>query len=116
MRGTHFKIDNPDDKKIGEICIKGRNIMMGYLKNEKATIEVIDSDGYFHTGDLGSIDKGGYITITGRIKELIITAGGENIGPVIIEDNFNRLCFPVSNIVVIGDKRKFLSALLTFKV
>ena len=90
--------------------------MMGYLNNEKATKEVIDKDGYFHTGDLGSIDKDGYISIRGRIKELIITAGGENIGPVIIEDHFNRICFPAGNIIVIGDKKRFLSALITLKV
>jgi len=62
--------------------------MMGYLKNEKATMETIDEYGYFKTGDLGRIEKGGFLKITGRMKELIITAGGENVAPVPIEDNF----------------------------
>jgi len=62
--------------------------MMGYLKNEKATIETIDALGFIRSGDKGKIDKDGHLKITGRIKELIITAGGENIAPVMIEDNF----------------------------
>jgi long-chain-fatty-acid--CoA ligase ACSBG len=86
MYGTKVKIHNENDKGIGEICLKGRNIMMGYLKNEKATMEVIDEDGYFHSGDLGRVDERGFVHITGRIKELIITAGGENIAPIIIEE------------------------------
>lgn len=90
--------------------------MMGYLKNEKATIEVIDKDGYFHSGDIGNVDSNGYVSITGRLKELIITAGGENIAPVLIEENFKKMCPPVSNIMVVGDYRKFLAALITFKV
>lgn len=66
--------------------MRGRLIMMGYLKNESATQEVIDSQGFFHSGDLGKFDDRGFLRITGRIKELIITAGGENIAPVILED------------------------------
>lgn len=65
---------------------------MGYLNNEKATKEAIDKNGFFHTGDLGKKDNEGWIYISGRIKELIITAGGENIGPVIIEDTFKKFC------------------------
>ena len=77
--------------------------MSGYLKNEAATKEVIDSQGYFHSGDLGKVDENGFLFITGRIKELIITAGGENVAPVIIEDNFKAVCPPVSNIMVVGE-------------
>ena len=62
--------------------------MMGYLKNDQATMETIDENGYFKTGDQGRIEKGGFLKITGRMKELIITAGGENVAPVPIEDNF----------------------------
>lgn len=62
--------------------------MMGYLNNEEATRECIDQNGYFKTGDQGRIDEGGFLKITGRMKELIITAGGENVAPVPIEDNF----------------------------
>ena len=101
--GIEVKIDNPDEKGNGEIIFRGRNIMMGYLKNEAATKETIDSQGYLHSGDLGKVDKHGFLFITGRIKELIITAGGENIAPLIIEDNFKEACPPCSNIMVIGE-------------
>jgi len=63
------------------VCGKGRNRFMGYLNNEKNTIETIDAEGYCHSGDIGYLDSKGNLTITGRLKELIITAGGENISP-----------------------------------
>ena len=81
-----MKIFNPDNDGIGEICMKGRHRFMGYYKNDKATIETIDTYGYLHSGDLGSINKYGELIIQGRIKELIITAGGENIAPLLIEE------------------------------
>lgn len=84
LPGIEFKIDNPDKDGIGEICMKGRNCFMGYYKNEKATMEVYDNEGFVHSGDLGIL-KDGFLDITGRIKELIITAGGENIPPILIE-------------------------------
>ena len=103
IEGGELKIDHPDENGIGEICGRGRNIMMGYFKNEEATKEVIDSDGWLHTGDKGRIDENGFLYVTGRIKEIIITAGGENIGPVAIEDTFKSFCPMVSNIMVIGE-------------
>ena len=115
MSGTHMKITEPDDEGKGEIRIKGRMVMMGYLKNEKATMECIDDDGYFRTGDQGTFEKK-YLKITGRIKELIITAGGENIAPVPIEDNFKLQCPACSNIMMIGENQRFMAALITFKV
>jgi long-chain-fatty-acid--CoA ligase ACSBG len=90
--------------------------MMGYLKNDEATKDCIDENGYFKTGDQGRIDKGGYLKITGRIKELIITAGGENVAPVPIEDNFKEACPACSNIMLLGENRRFMSALITLKV
>lgn len=90
--------------------------MMGYLKNEQATMECIDEHGYFKTGDQGRIDKGGFLKITGRIKELIITAGGENVAPVPIEDNFKISCPACSNIMLLGENQRFMAALITFKV
>lgn len=116
LQGIDLKINNPDEKGEGEIVFRGRNIMMGYLKNEAATKETIDGQGYLHSGDLGKIDKDGFLFITGRIKELIITAGGENVAPLIIEDNFKEFCPPCSNIMVIGENQKFLCAFVTFKV
>ena len=115
LDGTHIKIANPDENGEGEICISGRTIMMGYLKNESATTEVIDQDGYFKTGDLGKIVDGKWLKITGRIKELIITAGGENVAPVIIEDLFKLHFPPCSNIMLVGENERFIAALISFK-
>lgn len=115
--GSEMKIDQPDDQGNGEICFRGRHIMMGYLKNEQATAETIDVDGWLHSGDIGVIDKKGFLKITGRLKELIITAGGENVPPVLIENEIkNEIGEVVSNIIVIGDRRKFLSCLVSLKV
>merc|ERR1719240_1096432 len=83
---------------------------------EKKTREAIDDDGWLHSGDMGCIDENGFLRVTGRYKELIITAGGENIAPVPIEENIKKLCPPISNIVMIGDKRKFNCCLVTLKV
>jgi long-chain-fatty-acid--CoA ligase ACSBG len=76
---------------------------------------MFDQDGFIHSGDLGII-KDGFLEVTGRIKELIITAGGENIAPLTIEEVFKEVCPMCSNIMVIGDNRKFLAALITLKV
>jgi long-chain-fatty-acid--CoA ligase ACSBG len=99
----------------GEVCYRGRHIMMGYMKNAEKTAETIDDDGWLHSGDIGTVDSDGFLSITGRIKELIITAGGENIPPVLIENEFKAAMPCISQCVVIGDKRKFLSILITLK-
>ena len=90
--GTDLIIDKPDETGQGEVCFRGRHIMMGYLKNEEANKQTIDSKGFLHSGDVGTIDSKGYMRITGRIKEMIITAGGENIIPAHIEDVFKHEC------------------------
>lgn len=100
----------------GELCFRGRNIFMGYLKNEESTRETIDSHRRVHSGDEGKLDKNGAMMITGRFKELLVTAGGENIAPVPIELNIKAELPFLSNIMAIGDHMKFVSALLTFKV
>ena len=117
MLGTHFKVEKakPEDRD-GELCFKGRNMFMGYLKNEEETRRTKDNQGYVHSGDVGYLDEDGFLHITGRIKELIITAGGENVAPVPIEDKLKEICPILSNVVLIGDDRKFISALLTLKV
>ena len=90
---------------------------MGYLFDEKKTLDAIDDEGWLHSGDLGSVDDDGFYTIVGRIKEIIITAGGENIAPVNIEDEIKKeLGNLISNIMVVGEKRRFLSCLITLKV
>ena len=116
LPGTDLKIDNPDEQGEGEICMRGRNTMMGYLKNDQATIDTIDSQGYVKSGDRGKIEKDGHLKITGRIKEIIIGAGGENIAPVPVEDNFKENCPVCSNIMMIGEQQRFMAALITFKV
>jgi len=114
--GVEMKIADADKDGNGEICFRGRHVFMGYLKNDKATAEAIDPEGWLHSGDIGKVDSQGFLTITGRIKELLITAGGENIPPVIIEDEIKRqLGEVISNVMVVGDRKKFLSAVITLR-
>lgn len=116
MDGTELRLMNPDDAGNGEICFSGRHIFMGYMKNDAGTAETIDKDGYLHSGDIGRYDSEGFLNITGRLKELIITAGGENVPPVLLEDEVkHEIGAVISNIQVIGDKRKFLTALVTLR-
>jgi long-chain-fatty-acid--CoA ligase ACSBG len=90
--------------------------MMGYLNNMEKTTESIDEDGWLHSGDVGAIDEAtNMLRITGRIKELIITAGGENIAPVPIEDCIKKNCPGISNVMMVGDKRKYNTLLVTLK-
>jgi len=95
----------------GEILSKGPNIMKGYWGMEKETAEVIDSEGWFHTGDIGEVDSEGFLRITDRKKELIINAYGKNVAPAPIENTLKGSRF-IGQAVVIGDRRKFLAALL----
>lgn len=113
--GIKTKVLNPDENGHGELCCYGRNTFMGYVDELQKTVEVLDEDGWFNTGDVGYINEKSLHYITGRTKELIITAGGENVAPVPIEMTLKNELPHISNAVVIGDRRKFLSVLLTLK-
>ncbi|RAO07519.1 AMP-dependent synthetase/ligase [Micromonospora noduli] len=96
----------------GEILISGELIFQGYWRNETATAETISADGWFRTGDLGQLDSDGYLSITGRKKELIVTAGGKNVAPAVLED-LVRAHPLISQCVVVGDRKPFIAALVT---
>lgn len=113
--GTRSKIDKPDEDGNGEICMYGRNVFMGYLNDPEKTKEALDPDGWLHSGDLGKINKNSFLQITGRIKELIITAGGENVAPALIELALKTEIPIISQAVVVGDRRKYLTLLATLK-
>jgi len=125
---TAATISTPDDFKVGtigkpfpgcevriasdgEILVKGPNVFQGYYKNEEATREAI-VDGWLHTGDIGEIDADGFIKITGRKKDIIITAGGKNITPANLENEIKQHPL-VSQCVVVGDRKPYLVALVT---
>jgi long-chain acyl-CoA synthetase len=97
----------------GEILVRGGNLMKGYYKDDRATSETIDSEGWLHSGDVGEFDQHNYLKITDRKKDLIITAGGKNIAPQELENKLKSLAPIVSQVVVIGDRRPFLTCLLT---
>lgn len=103
------------DQNTGEVKFCGRHVMMGYMHDLEATSEIIDPTGWLRSGDVGKIDEDGYLKITGRKKEILITTGGENVAPVLIEDALKKHLSCISNAMVVGDKRKFLTVLLCLK-
>ncbi|MCR5270094.1 MAG: AMP-binding protein [Prevotella sp.] len=100
------KIDSPDPAHIpGEILARGLNVMLGYYKNPEATAETIDKDGWYHTGDLGTMDYEGNVFINGRSKNMLLGANGQNIYPEEIEDKLNSMTMVVESIVVQRDTK-----------
>lgn len=103
------KIDNPDEKGIGEICVKGENIMDGYYKMPEQTLETIDVDGWLHTGDLGFVNKEGFIFISGRSKNMILSSSGQNIYPEEIEAKINFMPYVTESLVLDAGNGKLIS-------
>ena len=96
----------------GELLCRGGQIFAGYWNDEEATAEVIERDGWLHTGDVGEVDDEGFVRITGRMREILVTAGGKNVAPAVLEDRLraHRL---VSQCLVVGDGQPFIAALVT---
>jgi len=107
LPGTEVRV--ADD---GELSFRGPQVFQGYWNNDEATAEAIDADGWFATGDLGEVDADGYVRITGRKKEIIVTAGGKNVAPAVLEDHVRAHAF-VSQCLVVGDGKPFVAALVT---
>ena len=100
-KNMQVRIDSPDPENIpGEILAKGPNVMLGYYKNPEATRETIDTDGWYHTGDLGLMDSNGNVFIKGRSKNMLLGASGQNIYPEEIEDRLNSLPLVAESVVV----------------
>ncbi|MFJ3159385.1 AMP-dependent synthetase/ligase [Streptomyces kanasensis] len=95
----------------GEVLLHGEHVFTGYWQNESATAEAL-ADGWFHTGDIGTLDEDGYLAITGRKKEILVTAGGKNVAPAVIEDRIRGHAL-VAECMVVGDGRPFVGALVT---
>ena len=102
--GQQIKVINENEEGIGEICIKGPNLMIGYYKDPEETAKVIDEEGWFHTGDLGYIDSDGYAYLTGRAKNVIITKNGKNVYPEELEYQLGLIPF-VSESFVFEDTK-----------
>jgi long-chain acyl-CoA synthetase len=107
LPGTEVRV--ADD---GELLFRGGQVFSGYWANGAATAEVLEQDGWFHTGDIGEIDEEGFVRITGRKKEILVTAGGKNVAPSVLEDRV-RAHSLVSQCLVVGDGRPFIAALVT---
>ena len=104
--GTEIRI-----AEDGEVLVKGPNVFLGYYKDPEATKACLD-EGWMHSGDIGEFDNDGFLKITGRKKEIIITAGGKNVAPAAIEGSL-KTHVPIGDVVIIGDRRKYLVALIT---
>jgi long-chain acyl-CoA synthetase len=104
LKGVQVRIVEPDRDGIGEIMVRGDNVMLGYYKNPGQTAKVIEN-GWFHTGDLGKIDEDGYIFITGRAKDVIVTRGGKNVYPDVVENVINKSKY-IAESIVLGYRTK----------
>lgn len=106
MLGVEVKI-----AEDGEICVRGENVCLGYFKDKEGTAELIDSEGWLHSGDVGEIDAEGFLRVTGRKKEILVTSGGKKTAPAFLEGLLKNIT-PIGNAMVIGEARNYLTALL----
>lgn len=115
LENVEIRIDNPDENGIGEVVAKGDNVMLGYYENEGATKAVLQEDGWFHTGDLGYVDKDGYLFLSGRKKNVIVLKNGKNVFPEELEAEISAIPYQLENIVVglpnKGDERDLVVSL-----
>lgn len=107
LAGTTVRV--ADD---GELLFRGGQVFGGYWGNPEATAEALEDDGWFHTGDLGEVDDEGFVKVTGRKKEILVTAGGKNVAPAVLEDRLRAHAL-VSQALVVGDRQPFIAALVT---
>ena len=107
LPGTSVRV--ADD---GELLFRGGQVFAGYWRNDEATAEAVDRDGWFHTGDVGEVDDEGFVRITGRKKEILVTAGGKNVAPAVLEDRLRAHAL-VDQCLVVGDGQPFIGALVT---
>jgi long-chain acyl-CoA synthetase len=107
IQGTSIRI-----AEDGEVLIKGGQIFSGYWRNDAATVEALSDNGWFHSGDIGALDEEGFLSITGRKKEIIVTAAGKNVAPAVLEDRMRSNAL-VSQVMVVGDAKPFIAALVT---
>ena len=100
------KVDSPDPENVaGEIICRGTNMMLGYYKNPEATAQIIDANGWLHTGDLATMDAAGYITVRGRSKNMLLTASGQNIYPEEIESKLNNMPYVSESLIVLQNEK-----------
>ncbi|MBD3926997.1 long-chain fatty acid--CoA ligase [Nocardioides cavernae] len=107
LPGTSVRV--ADD---GELLFRGGQVFAGYWRNDEATTEAVDRDGWFHTGDVGEVDDEGFVRITGRKKEILVTAGGKNVAPAVLEDRLRAHAL-IDQCLVVGDGQPFIGALVT---
>lgn len=112
LRGVELQISKNSSSEEGELCFRGRNVFLGYLSNPQDSRQAIDTNGFLHSGDLGFLDQDGYLHVTGRAKDIIITAGGENVAPEIIERSLLAELPAIARACVVGDGRKYIACLL----
>ena len=103
LHGIEARIEDPNEEQVGEILVRGPNVMQGYYKNPQATREVLLADGWYRTGDLGRFDEGGYLTICGRVKNLIVTPNGKNVYPEEVENELFKSPF-IAEAMVYGHR------------